>query len=180
MEIQPSEKSNTNNYIFDRLILTLETAAFSHVPSYSAYMFKKAAEGIYIFNETEWNKINQLMSYIRTYYIDEVKCDIDKFIKKYDLENKLKVRSEFLIHELIMEDLKIRYDLKSEEKLFNLFSSKNLQPGINPNSEVQKEIIKHYTHNFIKQKCSKLEEEIKEMKIRLEELKKLNCLNLKN
>jgi hypothetical protein len=164
------EESNTNplsefNFMYERLIQFLENAAFIPLDRYNSYTLKKCDQSKFL-NNDDVNKIINVFNHLRSHYIEQIKTEINRFVEKYNLKDKLKIKSESFFYELLMKELGIKIEnLKEMEETNSLENDES-------------NILKYYLNKYTMDKNKQLEEENANLRLELENLRKRNKLNL--
>lgn len=154
------------NFMYERLIQFLENAAFIPLDTYNSYVLKKNDPNKLLNNNDDNNKIINAFNHLRSHYIDQIKSEINRFVEKYNLKEKLKIKSEVFFYELLMKELGV--NVKDLEEIDQTNSLENIDSNI----------LKYYLNKYTVDKNKQIEEENSKLKIELENLRKKNKLNL--
>jgi hypothetical protein len=163
MEI--NENNSEFNFLYERLIQILENSAFMPLEKYNSYILKKCDKDKSL-NDDDLNKIINVFNHLRTHYIEQIKSEISRFMEKYGLKDKLKVKSEAFFYELMIKELGIGVSQLEEIEEINSLDSED--------TTLLKFFLNRYTNNM----NSKLSQENASLKNELENLRKKNLLNL--
>ena len=161
-----SSKNETDpnfNFLHERLIQMIESHAFVPLSQYCAGNLKKTDYDKVLSNE-EYNTIKNIFSNLRSHYIDQVREETKNFCEKYNLKEKLEMKSEVFLYSLMMAELGISVeDLEEIEEMNNLENDES-------------SLLKYYTNKFTRERNIDLECENERLKEELKELKEKNEL----
>ncbi len=114
--MEESNSLSEFNFMFERFIQFLDNAAFLPLDIYNSYTLKRCDQKK-LLSTDDINKIINLFNHLRSHYIDQVKSEINRFVDKYNLKEKLKIKSESFFYEIIMKELGIKIkDLEEIEE----------------------------------------------------------------
>jgi hypothetical protein len=170
MELQNSNSANSENSVsdfnllYERIVQYLKNSAFLPLSNYTSFHLKRMDHKL--FTSEDMGEIINVFNHLRSHYINQINSEIQTFIDKYNLKEKLKIKSEVWFYEMLMKELNI--SLKDLEQI----------EEINSLSNDDSNILKYYLNKYTNERNTKLEDENAKLKIELENLRNKNKLNL--
>jgi len=143
------------------------------------------------FSHDELNSLKPVFNGLRNHYMEQVRNEIKNFVEKYNLKEKLELKSEMLIYNNLMQELGISLEeLRQLEEINNLSDDSNNannlnnfnDPSGNSNNpqNSSNSVLKYYISKYAHNKNKELELENEKLREELRKLKEKNNLNLNN
>lgn len=151
------------NFIYERLKQIFEHSAYLPLENYNSQHVKRCDLNKRLSNENIC-KIAAIINFYKHQYVKQVESEIDVFMDKYGLKERLRNRSEVCIYDKLLSDFEI-----------SLSQFQEMEESTSLETE---ELMIFYLTKYLEEKNQELEDHNTSMKLELETLRAANKLNL--